>query len=232
MELPEFVDEIRPVKLEKKAQQIYDGISKDSYAELMSGEVTTRNVLTQLLRLSQCTGGFIRNDDGDDAQQVSTAKLEALGDILDECMEQKKKVVVFARFVPEINAISKMLTKKKIAHAIIKGDVKDRAEQVEAFQNNPDVRVFIGQLQTTGMGLTLTAGTVAVYYSLDFSYTNYEQSRARIRRIGQTKRGVYIHLVAKDTVDEHIMSALKQKADVAHMLVDDYKKILGGTRNG
>lgn len=232
VELPEFVDEIRPVKLEKKSQQIYDGISKDSYAELMSGEVTTRNVLTQLLRLSQCTGGFIRNDDGDDAQQVSTAKLEALEDILDECMEQKKKVVVFARFVPEIDAISKMLTKKKIAHAIIKGDVKDRAEQVEAFQNNPDVRVFIGQLQTTGMGLTLTAGTVAVYYSLDFSYTNYEQSRARIRRIGQTKRGVYIHLVAKDTVDEHIMSALKQKADVAHMLVDDYKKILGGTRNG
>ena len=232
VELPEFVDEIRPVKLEKKAQQIYDGISKDSYAELMSGEVTTRNVLTQLLRLSQCTGGFIRNDDGDDAQQVSTAKLEALEDIIDECMEQKKKVVVFARFVPEIDAISKMLTKKKIAHTIIKGDVKDRAEQVEAFQNNPDVRVFIGQLQTTGMGLTLTAGTVAVYYSLDFSYTNYEQSRARIRRIGQTKLGVYIHLVAKDTVDEHIMSALKQKADVAHMLVDDYKKILGGTRNG
>ena len=147
-------------------------------------------------------------------------------------MEQKKKVVVFARFVPEIDAISKMLTKKKIAHTIIKGDVKDRAEQVEAFQNNPDVRVFIGQLQTTGMGLTLTAGTVAVYYSLDFSYTNYDQSRARIRRIGQTKRGVYIHLVAKDTVDEHIMSALKHKADVAHMLVDDYKKILGGTRNG
>ena len=232
VELPEFVDEIRPVKLEKKAQQIYDGISKDSYAELMSGEVTTRNVLTQLLRLSQCTGGFIRNDDGDDAQQVSTAKLEALEDIIDECMEQKKKVVVFARFVPEIDAISKILTKKKIGHAIIKGDVKDRAEQVEAFQNNPDVRVFIGQLQTTGMGLTLTAGTVAVYYSLDFSYTNYEQSRARIRRIGQTKRGVYIHLVAKDTVDEHIMSALKQKADVAHMIVDDYKKILGGTRNG
>ena len=230
VELPEFVDEIRPVKLEKKAQQIYDGISKDSYAELMSGEVTTRNVLTQLLRLSQCTGGYIRNDDGDDAQQVSTAKLEALEDIVDTCIDEGKKVVVFARFVPEIDAISRMLTKKKIGHAIIKGDVKDRAEQVEAFQNNPDIRVFIGQLQTTGMGLTLTAGTVAVYYSLDFSYANYEQSRARIRRIGQTKRGVYIHLVAKDTIDEHVMAALKQKADVATLLVDDYKKIIGGTK--
>ncbi len=124
-----------------------------------------------------------------------------------------------------------MLTRKKIGHAIIKGDVKDRAEQVEAFQTDENTKVFIGQLATTGMGLTLTAGTVAVYYSLDFSYANYEQSRARIRRIGQTKRGVYIHIVAKGTVDETVMNALKHKADVANLMVDDYKKILGGTHN-
>ena len=229
VELPEFVDEIRPIRLEPKAQKIYDGISKDSYAELMQGEVTTRNVLTQLLRLSQCTGGFIRNDDGGDAQQISTAKLEALEDIVDECVEQGKKVVVFARFVPEIDAISRMLTKKGIGHAVIKGDVTDRAEQVEAFQKNPEIKVFIGQLATTGMGLTLTAGTVAVYYSLDFSYANYEQSRARIRRIGQTQRGVYIHLVARGTIDEHVMSALQHKGDIAKMVVDNYQSILGGT---
>lgn len=228
VELPEFVDEIRPVRLELKAQKIYDGISKDSYAELTAGEVTTRNVLTQLLRLSQCTGGYIRNDDGGDVQQVSTAKLEALEDIVDDCMDSGKKVVVFARFIPEIDAISKMLRKKDIGHAIIKGDVTNRAEQVEAFQKDPNCKVFIGQLATTGMGLTLTAGTVAVYYSLDFSYANYEQSRARIRRIGQTQRGVYIHLVAKGTIDEHVMSALQHKGDIAKMVVDDYKTILGG----
>ena len=228
VELPEFVEEIRPVKLEKKAQHIYDGIDKDSFAELMSGEVTARNVLTRLLRLSQCTGGFIRDDEGGVVQEVSKAKLEALEDIIDECMEQGKKVVVFARFVPEIDSIAKMLQKKKIGYALIKGDVTDRAEQVDAFQKDPDTKVFIGQLQTTGMGLTLTAGTVAVYYSLDFSYANYEQSRARIRRIGQTKRGVYIHLVCKDTIDEKVMAALKQKADVSKLLVDDYKKLIGG----
>ena len=228
VELPEFVDEIRPVKLEKKAQAIYDGISKDSYAELSTGEITTRNVLTQLLRLSQCTGGFVRNDEGGDAFQISTAKLEALEDILDSSIDAGKKVVVFARFVPEIDAIDRMLTKKGIGHSIIKGDVTDRAEQVQAFQTDPDTKVFVGQLATTGMGLTLTAGTVAVYYSLDFSYANYEQSRARIRRIGQTQRGVYIHLVAKGTIDEHIMSALQHKGDIAKLVVDNYQTILGG----
>ena len=228
VDLPEFVEEIRPIKLEKNAQQIYDSIEKDSYAELMNGEITTRNVLTQLLRLSQITGGFVGNDTGDDVQQLSTAKLEALEDIIDSSIEERKKVVVFARFVPEIEAIARLLRKKKIGYALIKGDVKDRAEQVEAFQNDPECMVFVGQLQTTGMGLTLTAGSVCVYYSLDFSYANYQQSMARVRRIGQTKRGVYIHLVAKGTIDEKVMGALHKKADVSKLLVDDYKKIIGG----
>jgi SNF2 family DNA or RNA helicase len=228
VELPEFIDEVRPVVLEKKAQQLYDGIDKDSFAELMSGEVTARNVLTRLLRLSQCTGGFIRDDNNGIVQEVSRAKLEALEDIVDGCLEEGKKVVVFARFVPEIDSIAKMLEKKNIGCSLIKGDVTDRAEQVAAFQTDPNIKVFIGQLQTTGMGLTLTAGTVVVYYSLDFSYANYEQSRARVRRIGQTKRGVYIHLVCKDTIDEKVMAALKQKADVSKLLVDDYKKLIGG----
>ena len=228
VELPEFIDEIRPVVLEKKAQQLYDGIDQDSFAELMSGEVTARNVLTRLLRLSHCTGGFIRDDNNGIVQEVSRAKLEALEDIVDGCLEEGKKVVVFARFVPEIDSIAKMLEKKNIGYSLIKGDVTDRAEQVQQFQTDPNTKVFIGQLQTTGMGLTLTAGTVVVYYSLDFSYANYEQSRARVRRIGQTKRGVYIHLVCKDTIDEKVMAALKQKADVSKLLVDDYKKLIGG----
>ena len=228
VDLPDKIDEVRCIELEKNAKRIYDSIDKNSYAELMQGAVTTTNILTRLLRLSQCTGGFIKDDENSMLQEVSRAKLEALEDILDECEEQGKKVVVFARFVPEIEAIEKMLKKRKIDYGIIHGKVKDRSEQVERFQNDDNVKVFIGQLQTTGMGLTLTAANVAVFYSLDFSYANYEQSRARIHRIGQTKKCVYIHLVAKNTVDEKVMQALKNKGDVAKLLIDDYQKLLGG----
>lgn len=228
VDLPEKIDEVRAVELERNAKTIYRAIDEDSYAELMQGEVTTRNVLTRLLRLSQCTGGFIRNDEGGAAQEVSSAKLDALEDIFDECESQGKKVVVFVRFVPEIEAIEKLLKKRGTEYAIIHGGITDRAEQVARFQTDPDCKVFVGQLQTTGMGLTLTAANVAVFYSLDFSYANYEQSRARIHRIGQTQKCLYIHLVAKGTVDEKIMEALRHKGDVAKLLVDDYKKITGG----
>lgn len=227
VDLPPYIDEIRLVTLEPKAKAIYEAIDKESYVELITGEITTRNVLTRLLRLSQCTGGFIRPDTDDTVQAVSKAKLDALDDILEECEEQNKKVVVFARFIPEIEAIEKLLKSRKSAYAIIHGAITDRAEQVERFQTDPDCKVFVGQLQTTGMGLTLTAASVAVYYSLDYSYANYQQSRARIHRIGQTKKTLYIHLVAKDTVDGKIMEALRQKGDIAKLLVDEWRKIKG-----
>lgn len=227
VDLPPFIDDTRVISLEPMAKALYDSIDRDSFAELVNGgEVTTRNVLSRLLRLSQCTGGFIRGDTDEIARQVSKAKLEALDDIIDSCIDENRKVVVFARFVPEIEAIEKMLKSKDIGYSLIMGSVKDRAEQVTKFQTDPNVKVFVGQLQTTGMGLTLTAASVAVYYSLDFSYANYQQSRARIHRIGQKEKCLYIHLIAKGTVDEKIMSALKNKGDVAQLLVDDYKKLL------
>ena len=226
--MPDKVDETRAVELSRTAQAIYKSIDEDSYAELMQGEVTTRNVLARLLRLSQCTGGFIRDDIDSIVQEVSRAKLDALDDILDECESSGKKAVVFARFIPEINAIEQLLKKRNTKYAVIHGGITDRTEQVDKFQSDSECKVFVGQLQMTGMGLTLTTVSVAVFYSLDFSYANYEQSRARIHRIGQTQKCLYIHLVAKGTVDEKVMEALKSKGDVARLMVDDYKKLTGG----
>lgn len=229
VELPPFIDETRTITLEPKAQAMYKMIAEDCYAELNNeSEVTAKNILTQLLRLSQVTGGYIRNDNNNDALQVSSAKMDALEDIVDTCVEEGRKVVVFARFVPEIEAIARMLQKKGIGYSLIYGATKDRAEQVKQFQEDPEIKVFVGQLQTTGMGLTLTAANVAVFYSLDFSFANYEQSRARIHRIGQKEKCLYIHLVCKNTVDEKVMKALQKKGDIAKLMVDDWRTLIDG----
>lgn len=233
VDLPSVIDETRMVELEPKAKSIYQMLERDCFAVLSDEkEVTAQNILSQLLRLSQCTGGYIRDKSFSpgDSTCVSTAKLDALEDIIDTCIDEGRKVVVFARFVPEILAIDSMLTKKNIRHSLIYGHVKDRDEQVRMFQEDSDVKVFVGQLQTTGMGLTLTAASVTVYYSLDFSYANYEQSRARTHRIGQKEKCLYIHLIAKGTVDEKIMHALKQKGDVAKLMVDDWRSLINEKR--
>ncbi len=223
LDLPETTDIVRHIKLEASAEKIYRSLVKDSYAELSKGEVTVTNVLTRLLRLSQLTGGFI-GDDKSTVTNVSIAKLEALSDVIDEAINQDKKIVVIARFVAEIKAIEKLLQKKKLEYSLIMGGVKDREIQVSQFQNNPEVKVFIGQIATAGLGITLTVASTMVFYSLDYSMSNFEQTKARIHRVGQKENCTYIYLVAKGTVDEKVLKALRSKADLARILVDEYKR--------
>lgn len=133
------MDIVRYVELEASAVGVYKDLVKDSFAELSKGEITVTNVLTRLLRLSQLTGGFI-GDDNSVVTSISTAKLEALSDIVDAAVNEEKKLVVIARFVAEIKAIEKLLQKKKLKYSLIMGGVKDREIQVSQFQNNPEVK--------------------------------------------------------------------------------------------
>lgn len=223
LDLPEFTDIVQRIDLEPQAMRIYRQLVRDSYAELAEGSVTVTNVLSQLLRLSQLTGGYVGNDEAGGVTQVSTAKLDALADLVDGAVADGRKIVVIARFVPEIHAIGRRLEGKKIRYAQISGEVKDRDEQIAAFQNDPEVPVFIGQIATAGLGITLTAASLMVFYSLDYSMSNYEQTRARIHRVGQKNECTYIHLVARGTVDEKVLKALHDKANLAKSLVDDYR---------
>lgn len=227
LDLPDTIDEIRPIALEDKVQKLYKAFVKESYMELSNGEVTATNILTRLLRLQQITGGFIRPDEESERyEQISSAKLDALEDIIDTAISENKKLMVIARFIPEIKEICKMLDQKKVKYAHICGEVKDRAAEVERFQNEPDCMIFVGQLQTVSMGLTLTAASTMVFYSLSYNFADYSQARARIHRIGQKNNCLYIHLVVKNTVDETVLKALEQKENIATKIVDDWRSIL------
>jgi SNF2 family DNA or RNA helicase len=185
--------------------------------------VTAANVLTRLLRFSQLTGGFLRSDDSERSVPVSSVKLSALSDVVDSAAEDGKKLVIIARFLPEIDAIRKLLEQKTIRYSVVSGEIKDRDEQVRRFQADPDTTVFIGQIATAGLGITLTAADTMVFYSLDYSMSNFEQTKARIHRVGQRNPCTYIYLVAAGTVDEKVLKALRDKADLARVLIDDYR---------
>ena len=222
LDLPETIDIKRKVSLEPQAQRLYARLVRDCYAELKGSEITITNVLTKLLRLSQLTGGFLGGDEGG-TEQVSKAKLDALEEIVESALEENRKLVVIARFVPELHAIRRMLESKGIRHSLIMGGVNDRDEQVSRFQNDPDVKVFVGQIATAGLGITLTAASLMVFYSLDYSMSNFEQAKARIHRAGQRMPCTYVYLLAEGTVDERVLKALESKANLAKTLVDDYR---------
>jgi hypothetical protein len=222
LDLPPITEETRSVELEPKTMRLYKELADESFASLNPGDITAVNILTRMLRLSQLTGGFV-GDDNKLVHQVSTAKMEALMDIVDSVMEDGKKLVIMARFVPEMDAVIAMLEKKGIGYAQVRGGVKDRAEEVRRFQEDADCKVFIGQIAAAGLGLTLTAADTMVFYSLDYSMSNFTQAQARIHRIGAQGTCHYIYLLAQGTIDEKVMKALQGKVDLAKALIDDYR---------
>ncbi len=223
LDLPDITEEVVPVVLEPQAMKIYKELEKESYTELNGDEVTAMNVLTKMLRLSQVTGGHLTDDDSG-KHCISSAKLDALADILDSAVEQGQKVVVMARFLPELDDIEALLQKKRIGYACVRGGVKDRAGEIKRFQTDGSCRVFVGQIAAAGLGITLTAASTMIFYSLDYSMSNFDQAKARIHRVGQKNNCHYIYLTCTGTVDRKILRSLRDKIDLAKMLVDDYRQ--------
>ena len=223
LDLPDTTEETRFVELEPKAAKLYREIARESYAEMERAEITASNVLTKILRLSQLTGGYV-GDDEKSMHAVSTAKMEALEDILDSVMADGKKVVIMARFVAELDGIAALLEKRGIGYAQVRGGIRDRAEEVRRFQEDEDCRVFVGQIAAAGLGLTLTAADTLVFYSMDYSMSNFTQAQARIHRIGAKDTCHYLYLIARNTIDETVIKALQAKIDLAKFLVDDYRQ--------
>lgn len=232
LDLPEKTFETREITLEDSAAALYQRIKKNAVAELEGGDsVTASIVLTQLLRLQQITGGFITDDAGE-TKKVSSAKLDAVADVVQSlCVDEGKKLVIFTRFIPELDGLCEVVQKvlgSKYQYVRIAGDVPiaKRGPIVEQFQTDPDTRVFLAQLDSCAEGVTLTAADTILYYSLSFNAAKYAQSQDRIHRVGQKNTCTYIHLVVPKTVDAKIMSALERKIDIAKSVTDNWRWLL------
>lgn len=222
LDLPEITEEVRKVSLENDAMKLYRSIEKENFAELAGSEVSAVNILSRLLRLSQITGGHV-TDDERTTRRVSTAKLEALEDIIDSVTADGEKLVIMARFTAELDDIEDLLDRKRIQHAVIRGGTAAREDEIFRFQHDPACRVFVGQIAAAGLGLTLTASHTMCFYSLDYSMSNFEQAKARIHRVGQKNTCHYIYLTAENTVDLKVLRALRDKTDLARLLIDEWR---------
>jgi len=224
LDLPETTDQELMVNLSSETMDIYQQMEEEFMVKFSDTEVATAPIiLTQLLRLQQITGGFLPTEDKV-VKEFDSAKLNALKELLED-LPSEKKVVIFARFVPEIEAIRKVSEALGRNPVTLYGATKDRGKVVSDFQDDPKVKDIIIQIQTGGLGITLTAADTAVFYSTTFSFADYDQAKARLHRIGQRKPVTYIHILASGTVDEEVLQILKDKGDMATQIVDRLKGI-------
>lgn len=169
------------------------------------------------LKKHQIENGILSGDEFSPAEEF---KNEKLAKILDYS-EEFPQLVIFARYTAQIAQIASALRKEGKKVLILNGATKNRGEVILEANNSPTC-VFIAQVQMSA-GFELPNYPCMVFASLDFSLVNYVQSLGRISRLNNPKRNLYIHLVAKGGVDEHVYkTVVEQKMDF-HMKIYERK---------
>lgn len=198
----------------------YDAIDRDFILGVQDGTVTAANALVKLLRLSQVTSGFVRDDEGID-HTLGDSKIDALDEILQD-IPPREPVVVFARFKKDLQAIRDLAARQERRYGEVSGDTKPSHPDYglnSSAQMRDDLDLIALQIQSGGVGIDLSRACYAVYFSLDYSLGNYSQSLARLDRPGQTRPVTYYHLIARGTGDETIYRALQARENVVEAMI-------------
>lgn len=224
LDLPSKIYVQRSVQLSPDQKRIYTDLKDYALAHIDDHEfMTATNVMTQLLRMQQVLSGHTKSDTGN-IIEIKDNRLEELLACLDEA---DGKVIIWSRFRYDIKRIEAALAKKYGPKSVVTyfGDTTDdqRSEAIERIQNG-DARFFVGNPQTGGYGITLTAATTVIYYANSFDLAVRMQSEDRAHRIGQTEHVTYIDLIAEGTIDEQIVKSLRAKMDIASVVMGEELK--------
>jgi len=222
LDLPEKVYITRDVELTPEQKRLYKEMKNLSFTMLDDEIMSVQVALTKLLRLHQILCGSFTTDDGE-IQQIPNNRIEALSEVLDET---SGKAIIWANYLQNIEDIKQLLTEKYgpesfVVYTGATGN-DDRVEAIKMFQNaNSPVRFFLGNVQTAGRGITLTAAQTVIYFSNNYSLEMRQQSEDRAHRVGQTNNVTYVDLVVRDSLDEKIIQALLAKRNIANEILHD-----------
>jgi len=222
LDLPPKVFTKRIVELTDEQKKIYAQMKRMAIAELDGKVMSTMNVMTQLMRLHQVTCGHFKADD----ETITELKSNRINSLLELLDETEGKVIIWANYRADIKNIVTALKKAYGEASTVEyhGGVDStlRQEHIALFQQkNGPTRYFVGNAQTGGYGITLTAASTVVYYSNSYDLEKRLQSEDRAHRIGQTGSVTYVDLMAENTIDERIVKALNKKINIANEIMGE-----------
>ena len=229
LDLPKRIDIMVPVEMTQKAWKAYNTMKKDKILKFKQGKAKAELMVTELIRFQQITSGFVVVETGEYDKNdkpirrevnIHDEKIKALIELINIHLAYKEKIVVFCQFKWEIKQIQALLTKHKIDHATLDGATKGRVRDDirRRFQSGTGPKVIVANIAAGGIGITLTAANVAIFYSLSNSLTHYLQARDRLHRPGQHRPVTYYHLLVKGSIDEKIMKVNKEKKNLADLV--------------
>lgn len=209
--MPELVSTEYMVQFSENEKEKYDRLKKELVLSTEDNEVTAANATSLSNKLSQMANGAVYSDD-ESVIQIHDRKLDALEGII-ESMNGKPLLVAYW-FKHDLERIRKRFEIREIKSS---EDIYD--------WNSGKIPVALIHPASAGHGLNLqSGGSTLVWFGLTWSLELYQQTNARLWRQGQTADTVVIqHIIAKSTIDEQIMKALKTKDTTQAALITAVK---------
>ncbi|MDE5949368.1 MAG: SWF/SNF helicase family protein, partial [Malacoplasma sp.] len=144
-------------------------------------------------------------------------------ELIKDLIKNDDKILLFSQFTSMIELIAQELKKLNISFYTLTGDTnkKERIELVNDFNNKKNVKVFLISLKAGGTGLTLTSANAVIHYDPWWNQSLENQATDRAHRIGQEKNVFIYKLIAKNSIEEKILSLQESKKEIIEQIFDE-----------
>jgi len=221
-ELPDKVESIKYCTMTVAQEEYYEEV-KSYFRNKILGNIEQQGVgksqmllLQGLTKLRQIANHpkMVNPDYTDDA-----GKMESMTNMITNAIGEDHKILIFSQFVKHLSIVEDYLKANGIAYAYLDGSTKDRQAQVESFQNDDSIKLFLISLKAGGVGLNLTKAEYVFMLDPWWNPAVEQQAIDRAHRIGQENTVFIYKFIAKNTVEEKIIQLQQRKVRLASDLI-------------
>jgi SWI/SNF-related matrix-associated actin-dependent regulator of chromatin subfamily A-like protein 1 len=205
LDLPDKI--ITPVYLRLKSNQ-YEAVMGEYYDWYDKNPDESKSLTVQFSKLTKVR------------QIIADEKIAQTIEIAENIIEQDKKVIIFCNFTDSLNKITEHFGKTAVK---LDGSMSkaERQYSVDQFQENPKVKVFVGNIKAAGVGITLTAAEAVVMNDLSFLPSDHAQAEDRAYRYGQKNNVLVYYPIFENTIEGIIYDILNNKKLVISTVMGD-----------
>ena len=224
VDLPAKVEDVKHCHLRKEQHQLYlealalKGTALVETLKTGAGPVPYVHVFAVITLLKQICNDPALVDPR--YESVGSGKLEVLDELIAESMASGQKVVIFTQYAKMVARLSERFSRQGIRHVTLTGSTTKRGEVIREFQENQDVKIFVGSLLAGGAGIDLTSASVVIHFDRWWNAAKENQATDRIHRYGQVRNVQVYKLITRGTLEERIDEIIARKRMVFERFVE------------
>jgi SWI/SNF-related matrix-associated actin-dependent regulator 1 of chromatin subfamily A len=205
LDLPDKI--ITPVYLRLKSKS-YENVMGEYYDWYDKNPEESKSLTVQFSKLTKVR------------QIIADEKIAQTIELAENILEQDKKVIIFCNFTDSLNKITEHFGKSAVK---LDGSMSkpERQNSVDQFQDNPKVKVFVGNIKAAGVGITLTAAEAVIMNDLSFLPSDHAQAEDRAYRYGQKNNVLVYYPIFENTIEGIIYDILNNKKQVIATVMGD-----------